>query len=75
MRRNLCAPAIIFLEMHKPLASIGAQAALATAPFTVPFFGFEAINNYSRLFSNRQNVEKLLLKIEELSKPQSAKDE
>jgi len=74
-RRRLQAPAILFLEMHKPLANIGAQSALAFAPFAVPFLGFDFVNNYSRLFSKRENVEALLVKIEELSKPSAAKDD
>jgi len=75
IRRKMQTPAILFLEMNKPLANVGANAALMFAPFAVPFFGFDLVNDYSRLFSKRENVEKLLLKIEELSKQGSAKDE
>jgi hypothetical protein len=75
VRRKLETPAILFLEMNKPLANVGANAALMFAPFAVPLLGFDFVNDYSRLFSKRENVEKLLLKIEELSKPQKAKDE
>ena len=75
VRRRLQTPAILFLEMNKPLANVGANTALVFAPFAVPFFGFDFVNDYSRLFSKRENIEKLLLKLEELSKPQAAKDE
>jgi len=74
-RRNLHTPAILFLEMHKPLAYIGANASLVFAPFAVPFLGFDFVNDYSRLFSKRENVEKLIRKIEEHSKPTVAKDD
>jgi len=75
VRRKLQTPAILFLEMNKPLANVGANTALIFAPFAVPFFGFDFVNDYSRLFARNENVEKLLLKIEELSKPTAAKDE
>jgi len=73
-RRRLQTPAILFLEMHKPLAYVGANAAVAFAPFIVPFLGYDFVNDYSRLFSRRENVEKLIRKIEELSKPKLKKD-
>ena len=75
VRRKLETPAILFIEMHKPLANIGANLSLVFAPFTVPFFGFDFVNDYSRLFSKRENVERLLVRIEELSKKQEGKDE
>ena len=73
-RRNLHTPAILFLEMNKPLAYIGANASLVFAPFAVPFLGFDFVNDYSRLFSSRENVERLIQKIEELAKPTAKKD-
>ncbi|MDR3689427.1 MAG: hypothetical protein P4L46_08615 [Fimbriimonas sp.] len=69
VKRGLHTPAILFLEMHKPLANVGANAALMFAPFAVPFLGFDFVNNYSRLFTKRENVERLITRIEELSKP------
>ncbi len=50
----------MFLELQKPLAYVGANAALVFAPFTVPFLGFDFVNNYSRLFARRENVERLI---------------
>jgi len=60
--------------MHKPLASIGGSFALMSAPFAIPVLGFDFFNNYSRLFSKRENVEALLLRIEEKSAARKAKD-
>lgn len=74
-KRNLHAPAILFLEMHKPLAYVGANAAVAFAPFMVPILGYDAVNDYSRLFSKRENVEKLIKKLEELSELKRSKDD
>lgn len=73
IRRRLETPAILFLEMNKPLAYMGANAAVAFSPFLMPFLGFDTVNDYSRLLTKRENVERLLLKIEELSKPGARK--
>ena len=71
-RRKMEAPAILFLETHKPLAGIGGHAALVFSPFLVPFLGFENVNNYTRLFSKRENIEMLLQRLEE--KPKEMND-
>lgn len=63
-KRKMNAPAILFLEMHKPLSYIGSQAAIVAAPFIVPFVGFDFVNNYSRLLSKRENIEKLIVRLE-----------
>src|SRR5690242_2634627 len=63
-KRKLEAPAIVALEMHKPLAYVGSQAAVAFSPFMVPFFGFDAVNDYSRLLSKRGSVERLITRLE-----------
>ena len=63
-KRRLEVPAILFCEMHKPLAYVGSHAALAFSPFLVPFFGFDVVNDYSQLFSDRENVERLLQRLE-----------
>lgn len=70
-RRKLEVPAILAIEMHKPLAYVGANAAVALSPFLVPFLGFDAINDYSRLFLKRDNVERLLARLENRSDKKS----
>jgi len=61
--------------MHKPISGFGAHAAVVLAPFAIPFVGFEFLNNYSRLFQRRENVERLLRRIEELNRAPAAKDD
>lgn len=68
-KRKLEAPAIMLIELHKPLAYVGSQAAIVFAPFIVPFLGFQFVNDYSRLFSRRENVEKLLVELERKDDP------
>ncbi len=63
-RRKLEVPAVLFLELHKPLAFVGSQSSIMFAPFIAPFVGFDFVNNYSRLFAKRENVERLLQRIE-----------
>jgi hypothetical protein len=64
LKRKMEMPAVMFLEMHKPLANVGAHAMLAFSPFLVPFVGFDNLNNYSRLLAERGNVERLMQKLE-----------
>ena len=75
-RRQLEAPAIVFLEMHKPLSNVFAHAGMASAPFLVPLFGFDFVNDYSNLLRKRDNVERLICMLEvarEDSKPSPLK--
>lgn len=63
-KRRLQTPAILFLEMHKPLAYLGSQAAVAFSPFIIPFFGFKAVDQWSQIAAKRERVERLIEKIE-----------
>jgi hypothetical protein len=64
-RRGLAVPAILALEMHKPLAYLGSQAAVAFAPFIAPIAGYDRYHDYTRLLSKRQNVERLIRLLEQ----------
>lgn len=63
-RRKLQMPAVLFLEMHKPLGFLSSQAAVVFSPMLVPFLGFDTMNDFSRLLSKRENVEALLCRLE-----------
>lgn len=63
-KRRMEAPAILALEMHKPLAGFASHMMVATAPFTVPFFGYDNIHDMSRLLKDRKNVERLIQRLE-----------
>lgn len=62
--RKMEVPAMLFFEMHRPLGFIMSSGAVMTAPFLVPFLGFDNVNNYSRLFSKQENILKLLDRLE-----------
>lgn len=64
-KRRLQTPAILFLEMHKPLSFVASQAALVFSPFMIPFVGFDAVDGYTQLFSKRENVEALIVRLEQ----------
>ncbi|MFN7019340.1 MAG: hypothetical protein ACK4RG_08740 [Fimbriimonadales bacterium] len=70
VKRGLSSPAILFLELHKPLAFIGSQAAIVFSPFLAPFFGFDKVDLYTQLLSERENWERLIERIEELEEAQ-----
>lgn len=74
-KRKLEVPALLMLEMHKPLAYVGSHAAVALSPMLVPFLGHDNVNNYTRLFSKRDNIERLMQRVEEGRKEAPAKEE
>lgn len=74
-RRKLQVPAILLFEMHKPLSFLGSQAAMVFSPFIVPFLGFDSVNDYTRLFSKRDSVERLLLRLEKGASPTQGSSE
>lgn len=63
-KRRLEVPAILFLEMHKPLAGIAGHAAVAFSPFLMPLFGFKNVDDYSQFLSKRENIEMLIRRLE-----------
>jgi hypothetical protein len=71
-KRGLITPAIIALEMHKPLATVGANSSIVITPFLVPLFGYEAVHDYSRLFQKKDNVERLIQRLEKPTAPAKA---
>lgn len=69
-KQGVRTPAVLFLEMHKPLSGIAAHAAIAFAPFIMPFLGFSRVDKYSRFFADRENVERLICEIENPTEPE-----
>lgn len=63
---KMTVPAILFLESVKPLNYIGAQALIFFEPFVQTIFNFKEYDTFREMMERRENVERLLLKIEEL---------
>jgi hypothetical protein len=57
-------PAVMALEMHKPISGTLANASVVFAPFLVPFLGFDNVNDYTRVLSKPENIERLMKKLE-----------
>jgi len=66
VRMRLAVPAVLFLEMHKPLASLASQAAVFVSPVLAAFFGFERMNEVASFLRSSENIEALVKRIEEL---------
>ena len=67
---GLEAPAIMFLEATRPLAFIGSQLAIVVlGPLQ---WLFQLGPKYTGLFMKRENVGKIIERIERLSKPNSS---
>ncbi len=70
-RHRLEMPAILFLEMHKPLANVAAHIGLGVSPFLMPFLGFKTVDEYTQFISDRENIEALICRLEESEASQS----
>ena len=66
-RKHMETAAVLFLELHKPLAFIGSQALIVGSPFVGPFVGIENVHRVSKLLTERDNIERLIQRIEELA--------
>lgn len=67
VRRRLETPAIFFLELHKPLTSLASTAVTFSQPTLGALFGFRKMAEWAALLDDRENVELLIGRIEELS--------
>ncbi len=66
VRRGLEVPAILLLEMHKPLANLIGHAVWVTMPFLALFWGVATTNRLGHLLSDPDCIERLIQRIEEL---------
>ncbi len=66
-RHRMQMPAILFLEMHKPIAFLAGQSLLLGSGFLAPLFGPQNVQRLAKLLESRDNVERLIRRIEALS--------
>lgn len=71
VQRRLEVPAVFFLEMNKPLSFIMGQSLLVAMPFLAPLLGIQRVEQLSQLLQERENVDRLIERIEELSEERS----
>jgi hypothetical protein len=70
--RRMESPAILFLEMHKPVTFIASQGMVAMSPFLAQIFGRDGVRKYAQLLSSADNLELLIRRIEDLSEERDA---
>ena len=63
--RRLEVPAILALELHKPLAFVASQALIVITPLLAPALGLERMQKATRLLEDRGNLERLIERIEQ----------
>ncbi len=73
--RGLHAPAILFLEMHRPIAFLTGQSLVLGSGFLAPLFGPQNVQKYSKLLEDRANIERLVQRIEELQEEKPGTEE
>lgn len=64
VERRLEVPAVLFLEMNRPLSFVASQALIVFAPLLGPLFGPERLERLTALLEDRENVDRLLDRIE-----------
>lgn len=57
-------PAVLFLEMHKPLSFIASQGLLVAMPFFAPLIGAQNMADFSKLLKDRENIDLLIERID-----------
>lgn len=65
LKRGLEAPAILFLESHKPVSFVANQASIVFSPFLMPILGPKFMNAFAKISHDRRNVELLIQRLEE----------
>lgn len=66
VKEGMGSAAIVFLESTKPLSFITGQAAIAATPILGSFIEPMRLEKYASMFGNRDFIERLIQRIEEL---------
>jgi hypothetical protein len=64
VQRGLATPAILFLDMHRPLGFLAGQSLILASGFLAPFVGPLRVQQMSQLLQSRDGVERLIARIE-----------
>lgn len=72
--RRLETPAVLLLEMHKPLSFIASQAVLVAMPMLGPIIGAQSMADLSKLLAKRENIDLLISRIEDMAAARDATD-
>ena len=67
VRWGMETPAVLFLEMHRPLTFLAGQSLLVAMPFLGAFIDQRHLADWARLLQSRDNIDRLIDRIESLS--------
>lgn len=67
VKRGLSVPAILALDMHRPLAHTMGAGVVVMTPILGPLFGLARMEQAKSLLTSRDGVECLIQRIEELT--------
>lgn len=73
VREGMGAAAIVFFETSKPIGFMAGQAAIAATPLIGGFIEPGRVEKYASLMANRDFVERLIVRIEELEAERAGK--
>ncbi len=60
------APALLLLEMHRPLSFLASQFLLVAGPLLSPLVGRDTVTSYVSLLEDRDSVGRLISRLEEI---------
>jgi len=72
--RRLETPAVLLLEMHRPVSFMASQSLIVLTPMLAPLIGLGAMQRGSLLLQKRENVERLIERIEQLAQERSERE-
>jgi hypothetical protein len=67
VEKRLETPAVLLLEINKPLSFVMGQSLYLSAPILAPIFGFEKLQKAAGLLSDHNSLETLISRIEKMS--------
>jgi hypothetical protein len=73
-RWRLTLPAIVFLQVTRPLSFVASQALLLCQPLISAFYDAPQIAGYADLLADRANVDRLVARLEEDSHTHQGKE-
>ncbi len=74
LKLGLSVPAVLFLEMGKPLSYISSQTMVFFAPIATALFPGDGYGRLAKLLENRDNIERLMQEIERLEDNRQIKE-
>ena len=71
---RMTTPAVLFLESVKPMNFVGSQMLVFFEPFVQALFNVKEYNEFIKIMEERENVERLLVKIEKFDAEMAEKE-